>query len=115
MALIECADCHKPISVAAIKCPNCGRPTNLPTDEQLSEIHTRARREAKRAGIMALLWCAVFVGVGSLSINGYVSMNIGGFIQFWAIIAACYQIYQRMKFKSYIQQAESAGVQGKDI
>jgi hypothetical protein len=111
VALIECKDCHTSVSEAAVNCPNCGCPTKLASDEEVSETLTNARSEEKRAETMAWLWCAV--GVGGMMLALYQESSMIMLICVWAIIGATYQFYQRNKFKNLIQDAESAGAQGK--
>lgn len=59
MALKKCADCGKPVSDAAVSCPNCGRPANLVSLD--SSQRPGAESRAKRSGCGTILLGIVIV------------------------------------------------------
>ena len=57
MAMIECAECGRPISSDAVSCPNCGKPR-----KPGHASSTAARKTSPVTGCLAIFFAFVFLG-----------------------------------------------------
>jgi len=73
MALIKCEDCGKEVSSMAPACPQCGRPMNIPGQQDPTTIQATSKQYKGR-----MLIGAIMCGIGfPLTFLGEENMAIG--------------------------------------